>query len=79
MNGQSFGSDNHSGVHPAVFDALLSANQGHQPAYSHDSMTQVAIAAFRDCFRTHCDVFFVFTGSAANTLAIRMPSKTWSG
>ncbi len=71
FKGKSFGSDNHSGVHPSVLEAIREANIGHQPAYGADSVTQEATRLFRKTFGADAEVFFVFTGTAANTLAIR--------
>jgi threonine aldolase len=68
---KSFGSDNHSGVHPDVLNALQEANVGHQPAYGADAVTEKARGLFRQTFGADAEVFFVFTGTAANTLAIR--------
>lgn len=68
---KSFGSDNHSGVHPDVLTAIQEANIGHQPAYGGDAVTEKARELFRRSFGPDCEVFFVFTGTAANTLAIR--------
>jgi threonine aldolase len=68
---KSFGSDNHSGVHPDVLTAIQEANVGHQPAYGGDAVTEKARELFRRTFGPDCEVFFVFTGTAANTLAIR--------
>lgn len=68
---KSFGSDNHSGVHPSVLTAIQEANRGHQSAYGTDSVTEEARRVFKKTFGPDADVFFVFTGTAANTLAIR--------
>ncbi|MDR2885330.1 MAG: threonine aldolase, partial [Rikenellaceae bacterium] len=35
---KSFGSDNHSGVHPRVMDAVVAANDGHCVAYGDDAL-----------------------------------------
>ena len=67
----SFGSDNHSGVHPAVMLALAEANQGHTPAYGADPWTAKAKHLLKQCFGADSEIFFVFNGTAANTLAIR--------
>ena len=67
----SFGSDNHAGVHLAVLEAIQAANKGHQPAYGADSITAEAEALIRKEFGAEVAVYFVFTGTAANTLAIR--------
>jgi threonine aldolase len=67
----SFGSDNHSGVHPAVLGAIAAVNHGHVPAYGGDSVTAQAEDLIRREFGASVESFFVFTGTAANTLAIR--------
>jgi threonine aldolase len=68
---KSFGSDNHSGVHPDVLTAIQEANHGHQPAYGADAVTEKVRQLFRQTFGAASEVYFVFTGTAANTLAIR--------
>ncbi len=67
----SFGSDNHSGVHPDVMQSILDANRGHTPAYGADPWTEKARALFKRHFGDAAEAYFVFTGTAANTLAIR--------
>ena len=67
---RGFASDNNSGICPEAWEALDRANGGHAPAYGYDSHTQEARAAFQDIFDTDCQVYFVFTGSAANSLAV---------
>ena len=46
------------------------ANRGFAPAYGEDAWTERASNAFRGLFETDCDVFFVFNGTAANSLAL---------
>lgn len=46
------------------------ANRGFAPAYGEDEWTARASNAFRNLFETDCDVFFVFNGTAANSLAL---------
>lgn len=70
-NTKTFGSDNQSGVHPRVLAALSEANQGHCSAYGADAMTAAAEALFEKVFARPLKVYFVFTGTAANSLAIR--------
>lgn len=50
--------------------AMEEANRGFAPAYGEDEWTERASNAFRDLFETDCDVFFVFNGTAANSLAL---------
>ena len=67
---QQFASDNYAGICPEVWDAMAEANHGHATAYGEDSWTERASNAFRDLFETDCEVFFVFNGTAANSLAL---------
>lgn len=66
-----FASDNYSGVCPEAWAALeKSNNSGHVPGYGDDVWTQRASDLLRDLFETDCEVFFVFNGTAANSLAL---------
>ena len=66
----TFASDNTSGACPEVLEAVLRANSGRLPSYGEDFLTAEASDAFREVFETDCDVYFVFTGTAANSLAL---------
>ena len=70
MAEQQFASDNYAGICPEAFDAMEAANAGHASAYGADSWTQAAADGFRRLFETDCEVFFVFNGTAANSLAL---------
>lgn len=65
-----FASDNYAGICPEAWAALAEANQGHAPGYGDDAWTQKAADLIREVFETHCDVFFVFNGTAANSLSL---------
>ena len=67
---QQFGSDNYAGICPEAWAAMDEANRGFAPAYGEDAWTERASNAFRTLFETDCDVFFVFNGTAANSLAL---------
>jgi threonine aldolase len=67
---RQFASDNCAGVCPEVWEALAEANAGHAPAYGEDRYTQRAADLIREFFETDCEVFFVFNGTAANSLAL---------
>ena len=54
----------------SVSQALERANAGHAPAYGADDWTAAARDAIAALFETACDVFFVYTGTAANSLAL---------
>ena len=76
-NKRGFASDNNSGVHSVIFQALSDANDGHTIAYGDDPYTQKAIQLFRDEFGPHVDVFFVFIGSAANVLGMKAATQPY--
>ncbi len=67
---QQFASDNYAGICPEAMAAMAEANSGHATAYGEDPWTTHASNAFRDFFETECEVFFVFNGTAANSLAL---------
>lgn len=70
QSNQQFASDNYAGVCPEVWAAMAEANAGHATAYGDDVWTARAADRFRAFFETDCDVFFVFNGTAANSLAL---------
>jgi len=65
-----FASDNTSGICPEAWEALAEANTGFSPSYGNDPCTREAANLFREIFETDCEVFFVFNGTAANSLAL---------
>ncbi len=67
---QQFASDNYAGICPEALAAMVEANTGHATAYGEDPWTARASDAFRALFETECEVFFVFNGTAANSLAL---------
>jgi len=75
---RSFASDNWSGVHPVIMDALINANVGHHAAYGDDDYTKYAQELFRSVFGPKSSAYFVFTGTAANILALENTSHSFS-
>ncbi|HYC01468.1 MAG TPA: low specificity L-threonine aldolase [Candidatus Limnocylindrales bacterium] len=65
-----FASDNYSGICPEAWEALEQANRGHAASYGEDDWTRRASELLREMFETDCEVFFVFNGTAANSLAL---------
>jgi len=68
--GCQFASDNTSGACPEALAALIEANAGSQASYGNDRYTSVVADRLRELFAADCEVFFVFNGTAANSLAI---------
>jgi threonine aldolase len=70
-NRQQFASDNLAGMCPQAAHWFNLANaSGHVPAYGDDEWTESVCGAMRELFQTDCDVYFVFNGTAANSLAL---------
>ncbi|MFV0415443.1 MAG: threonine aldolase family protein [Chthoniobacterales bacterium] len=65
-----FASDNTAGVSPEAWEALQNADVGFEPSYGTDPHTAAACDSFREFFETDCEVYFVFNGTAANSLAL---------
>jgi threonine aldolase len=68
--GCQFASDNTAGICPEAWEAMAEANHGFQSSYGDDVYTRKACDQLRNLFETDCDVYFVFTGTAANALAL---------
>ena len=69
-NSHGFASDNNAGVHPRILSAITDVNDGHVIAYGDDPYTEKAINELKAVFGKDCEVFFVFTGTAANVLGL---------
>jgi len=67
---EQFASDNYSGMCPEVIQSMTEANVGCVPAYGNDKFTLDAANKIREIFEIDCEVFFVFNGTAANSLAL---------
>ena len=76
---QQFASDNYAGICPEAWQALEAANRNHVPSYGEDPWTEKASDAFRGLFETDCEVYFVFNGTAANSLALASLCQSYHG
>jgi threonine aldolase len=65
-----FASDNTAPICPEGWCALQEANADYAAAYGEDRWTARVCDRIREVFETDCDVYFVFTGTAANALAL---------
>ena len=72
-----FASDNYAGICPEAWQAMAEANRGYASSYGDDYWTGKACAQLRDLFETDCEVFFVFNGTAANSLALASLCKSY--
>jgi threonine aldolase len=67
---KSFGSDNHTGMHPAVMEAIIQANAGDAVAYGADPWTERATESLKELFGSQGEVYLVLNGSGANVLGL---------
>ena len=72
-----FISDNASGIHPEVLEALAHANDGHAVAYGNDTWTARAQDVLRGHFGEQCEVLLALTGTGANVLALQSLLQSW--
>lgn len=77
-----FASDNTAGVCPEAWEALCEAHASakYSPAYGNDPWTQKACDLLRETFeKKDCEVFFIFNGTAANSLAVAAMCQPYHG
>ena len=67
-----FGSDNTAGMAPSAVEGLIQANAGFAPSYGADEMTARAADQIRQRLDADADIRFVFSGTAANAIALSM-------
>jgi len=76
--GRGFASDNNAGVHPEILKEIEYTNGGHVLGYGNDIWTEKAKDLFREQLGKDTEVFFVFTGTAANTLGLSGVTRPWN-
>lgn len=74
----SFGSDNHSGVHPLIMEAIVNENKNFKTAYGEDTYTQQVLKQLEDSLGGDCTAFFVFNGTGANIVAIQSFTSSYN-
>ena len=68
---KSFGSDNHSGIHPRILKAIAEANSGHSAAYGDDPYTARFEQMIKHLFGNKAKGFLVMNGTGANILSLK--------
>lgn len=74
---KAFASDNYSGVHPEIMEALVRANVEHQGAYGNDEFTARAQKKIKEYFTSNTEVFFVYNGTGANVIGLHSITKSF--
>ncbi len=73
----TFRSDNNAGLCTEALLALQEAASGHVIGYGDDEATASAVSGLRGIFGEDTAVYFVATGTAANTLAVAAMTEPW--
>jgi len=68
---RSFGSDNHSGIHPVILKAINQANVNHTCAYGDDTYSEVLQKKIEEVFGKNATIFPTFNGTGANICSLR--------
>ena len=74
---KSLASDNYSGVHPEIMEALERANREHMGSYGSDEITARAVEKFKSIFGKQIEVYFVYNGSGANVLGLSAATQSF--
>src|SRR5207247_2590401 len=72
-----FASDNVAPICPEAWAELQEANENYAPSYGEDRWTARVCNRVREIFEIDCDVYFVFTGTAANALSLAQLCKSF--
>src|SRR5689334_11817229 len=75
---KALASDNYSGVHPEIMEALARANSEHQGAYGGDEFTARTIQLFKKHFGETTEVFFAYNGTGANVLGLSALTQSFN-
>ena len=75
---KAFASDNYSGVHPEIMEALQKANAAHAGSYGNDEYTARAVNKFKEIFGNDIEVFFVYNGTGANVLGLTTLTQSFN-
>jgi len=67
---KAFASDNYSGIHPEILEALICANNEHEISYGADSITESTNLIFNEIFGP-VNVLYTFNGTGANVIALK--------
>jgi threonine aldolase len=78
MYKRGFASDNNSGIHPEIIDAIDEANKFHAVGYGDDRWTNKAEKLLEKEFGDDIDIYFVFNGTGANILALKSVTHSFN-
>lgn len=73
----NFASDNASGAHQHVINAIAEANIGSAAAYGSDAYSAQVIEKMRTAFDAEAEIFFTFGGTGANVMALGSVTRSF--
>ncbi|MDR0431075.1 MAG: low specificity L-threonine aldolase [Tannerellaceae bacterium] len=74
---RSFASDNNSGVHPLIVDAIIKANKDHAVGYGDDPWSREAKEKLKEMLGENASPYFVFNGTGANSVALQAVTRSF--
>ena len=77
LQSRGFASDNYSGIHPEILEAMTQANGAHQIAYGEDVYTARLKEVFVEQFGDGVEAFPVFNGTGANVTGLQSMLPRW--
>ncbi len=77
LTSRGFASDNYSGIHPDILEAIVQANGAHQVAYGEDIYTARLNEVFVEQFGEGVEIFPVFNGTGANVTGLQSMLPRW--
>jgi threonine aldolase len=75
---RGFASDNNAGVSIEVLQKIAEVNKGHTIGYGDDQYTNLSLELLKKNFGSESIPFLVFTGTAANVLAITASGRSYN-
>lgn len=77
VDSRGFASDNYSGIHPEVLEAIAAATGGHQTSYGDDDYTAALQLAVQRHFGAQATAYPVFNGTGANVVSLQAATTRW--
>lgn len=77
LTSRGFASDNYSGIHPEILEAIVQANGAHQIAYGDDAYTARLQEVFASHFGDGVEAFPMFNGTGANVVGLQSMLPRW--
>ena len=74
----SLASENYAGIHPAILNAIIECNSGHQRSYGNDDYTAKARAVIKEHFGNDAEAHFVMNGTGANVFALSTMTRSYN-